>query len=303
MKRLFSFVALLMVAVVMSPVTEAKKFGGGKSFGKSFKTAPAPKSKPQDTSTIQKGSPAGQSSKKGLMGGLLGGLLAGGLLAALFAGGAFEGMQFMDILIMALIAFIGFKILRKVLASKQGSMNQSRMNPGNQKPAFGAQAPTEAPSFDKPQHAQFKQATDNTNAPVSGGFGSASMASDVPHNYPPGFDQTAFISGSREHYKTIQSAWNENELDKIQEYVSPEIFNELSKERATLDGQQHTEVMFVDAEIVRANHNRTTAELSIQFSGRYRDTVESVEEDIKDVWHLERDLMLPNAPWLIVGIE
>ncbi|CAH8205361.1 exported hypothetical protein [Vibrio aestuarianus] len=43
MKRLFSLVALLMVAVAVTPIAEAKKFGGGKSFGKSFKTAPAPK--------------------------------------------------------------------------------------------------------------------------------------------------------------------------------------------------------------------------------------------------------------------
>lgn len=65
------------------------------------------------------------SAKKGLMGGLLGGLLAGGLLAAFF-GGAFEGIQFMDILIMGLIAFVIFKLMRAFLASKQGSINQSQ---------------------------------------------------------------------------------------------------------------------------------------------------------------------------------
>jgi predicted lipid-binding transport protein (Tim44 family) len=61
--------------------------------------------------------------------------------------------------------------------------------------------------------------------------------------------------------------------------------------------------MYVDAEIVRADHNATSAQLSLQFSGRYRDTAEGVEEDINDVWHLERDLTEPNAPWLIIGIQ
>ncbi|MCV5388436.1 hypothetical protein R7E42_25305, partial [Vibrio sp. Vb1337] len=101
MKRLFSIVALLMFTVAVTPIAEAKKFGGGKSFGKSYKTAPAPKQQQQNTNTIGKEQTTKSSSKKGLMGGLLGGLLAGGLLAAFF-GGAFEGIQFMDILIIGL---------------------------------------------------------------------------------------------------------------------------------------------------------------------------------------------------------
>ncbi len=48
MKRLLSIVALLMVSVIATPIAEAKKMGGGKSFGKSYKTAPAPKQQQQN---------------------------------------------------------------------------------------------------------------------------------------------------------------------------------------------------------------------------------------------------------------
>ncbi len=34
MKRILSVVALLMVAMTTAPIAEAKRFGGGKSFGK-----------------------------------------------------------------------------------------------------------------------------------------------------------------------------------------------------------------------------------------------------------------------------
>ncbi|CAK4068648.1 Tim44 domain-containing protein [Vibrio sp. 16] len=291
MKRLFSLVALLMVSVAITPIAEAKKFGGGKSFGKSYKTAPAPKQQQQNTNTVGKDqtTKTQSSSKKGLMGGLLGGLLAGGLLAAFF-GGAFEGIQFMDILIIGLIAFVIFKLMRGMLGAKQGSMNQQR-----QQPAFGGSAP----KFEQPNVHNFEQPQQTGS---QGGFGFGSQT-DVPHNYPPGFDHAAFINGSREHYRILQGAWNHNQLETIEEYVSPSLFADLKSERAKLEGEQHTDVMYVDAEIVRADYDASKAQLSLQFSGRYRDAVEGIEEDIADIWHLERDLTVPNAPWLIVGIQ
>ncbi|GAL07471.1 hypothetical protein JCM19237_1411 [Photobacterium aphoticum] len=123
-----------------------------------------------------------------------------------------------------------------------------------------------------------------------------STDSEVPFNLPPGFNMNAFLNGSREHYRIIQGAWNHNELGKIREYVSPALFEDLAAERSKLDGEQHTEVMYVDAELVRADYDANTAQLSIKFSGRYKDQAEGVEEDITDVWHLERDLRTPNAP-------
>lgn len=286
MKRIFSVLTMMLVTVSMAftPVTEAKRLGGSKSFGKSFKTAPAPKAQPANTNTLNAKKPG--SSKKGLMGGLLGGLLAGGLLAAFF-GGAFEGIQFLDILIIGLIAYFGFKFLRGMLAAKAGSMNQG--------PAYN-----NGPRMDS----QFRQADSSPfgNANQKAGFGGAAQSS-VPHNYPPGFDQAAFVNGSREHYRIVQGAWNHNELDTIREYVSPALFEELKAERAQLQGEQHTDIMFIDAEIVRADYDASRAQLSLQFKGRYRDVVEGVEEDITDIWHLERDLTQQNAPWLIVGIQ
>ncbi|PCE67784.1 Tim44 domain-containing protein [Salinivibrio sp. YCSC6] len=286
MKKLLSVAALMFVFVVSAPYAEAKRFGGGKSFGKSFKTAPAPKQKTTDTNTIKQ-SPTKSSSKKGLMGGLLGGLLAGGLLAAFF-GGAFEGIQFMDILILGLIAYLIMKFLR--------GMTQAKASAQAQGPAYAGQNK----GYYHEQPSAFRDNATDTSA-TSGGFGETQT--DVPFNFPPQFDMQSFLSGAREHYRILQGAWNHNELEKIQEYVTPALYNDLAAERARLGGEQHTEVMYVDAEIVRADYDSRTAQLSLKFTGRYCDRVEGVEEDISDIWHLERDLTQPNAPWLIVGIQ
>lgn len=290
MKRLFSYVAVLLISISLisvSSVAEAKKFGGGRSFGSVFKTAPAPKKATSNTFNSNKSATTNPTSnRRGLMGGLLGGLLAGGLLAAFF-GGAFQGIQFMDILILGLIAYFIFKFMRGMLGAKQASMNQNQ-------PAFGG--------MDRESHAQPNVHNFEQSGSTAGGFGT-NAHSDVPHNYPPGFDRAAFIEGAREHYRILQGAWNYNQLDTIKEYVSDSLFCDLKDERTKLDGEQHTDVMYVDAEIVRADYDQNRAQLSLQFSGRYRDAVEGIEEDIEDIWHLERDLTVADAPWIIVGIQ
>jgi len=284
MQRLLTLFAVMMLTVFSISDAEAKKLGSGKSFGKSYQTAPAqpPAAKTPDAANpaaaAAPGAAAAAGAKKGLLGGLLGGLLVGGLVAAMF-GGAFEGIQLMDILILAALAFIAFKLFRR------------RATQVPQQAAYtGA-----AGSVPVPQPAPVAQ----REGFVIGGGGAAR----VPFNLPAGFDVARFVEGAREHYGTLQDAWNRNDLEKIREYVSPELFAHLSAERAALSGEQHTEVTELQAELVRAEQVPGRAELSVKFSGRYRDTVEGIEEPITDIWHLERDLTTADAPWIIVGIE
>lgn len=279
MKNILTVLMMVFAFSLATPDVHAKKFGGSKSFGKSYKTAPQ---KQTNAST-----PAKQASgKKGLMGGLLGGLLAGGLIAALF-GGAFEGFQFIDMVLIAGLAFVLIRLFR--------GMNRAKAL--SQQGAF-QQQPAQGPAFKQDM-------SSDTTLPRSHSSqsGFANTVNDVPFNLPSDFDLNNFLVGARGHYKTLQQAWNDNDLVTIQEYVSIDLYNELQQQRKELTGPQHTEVMFLDAELVRADSTSATAQVSVKFTGRYRDSHEDVEADINEVWHLERELSQANAPWLIVGIE
>ncbi len=85
--------------------------------------------------------------------------------------------------------------------------------------------------------------------------------------------------------------------------MTPELYNELKQERSNYVGNQHTEILSINGELVRADRKADHAQVSVLFKGRYRDQVEGIEEDINEIWHLERNLSSANAPWLIVGIE
>lgn len=313
--KLFSSLLTLFLTLAAGEV-HAKKLGGGKSFGKTHQTAPVQQRQASDTdragqtasptgSNTMNAAPAAASSaaassaaKKGMMGGLLGGLLAGGLIAALL-GGAFEGIQILDILIFGLIAFLVFKFLR----SRQAAAGQPAM----------AGATAGSPAAGEASHPfATRQGAFDTEA--TGTFGRRPSSSDassertiagetIPFDLPEGFDVNAFVKGAREHYRTLQEAWNRDDREVLREYTSPELFEALVAEREALEGEQHTEILHLDASLVRANRAFGKAELSIQFSGEYRDLVEGVEAPITDIWHLERDLREPGAPWIIVGIE
>lgn len=292
MKKLWAVFAIVLAFTLTTEMAHAKRFGGGKSFGRTYQTTPSQPSKSTADAPAQRQQVAGQPAKtagKGLMGGLLGGLLVGGLFAALFAGGAFEGLQFMDILIAAALAFVAFKIFRLIRQGNAPANTQVR----TPQPAYaGSSTPTSVPPVFGNRRDSFV-----SSAPVSAG------SDAVPMSLPLGFDTPAFLDGAKEHYRTLQDAWNQNDLAKIEEYATPALYAELVAERASLSATQHTEVIRVDSELVRADEKIGLAEVSIRFSGRYRDTVEGVEEDFTDVWHLERDGSKAENPWLITGIQ
>lgn len=290
MKALWALVVILFTFTITMDEAQARRMGGGKTFGRSYQTAPNKSTADAPAQRQQAAAPA-PGAGRGLMGGLLGGLLVGGLFAALFAGGAFEGLQMMDILIIAALAFIIFKVIRGL---RQGS---APVRTGPQPAYAGAGQPAQQRP---PRQEVFGS---RREAPVAAPVSSAVAGHAVPFNLPLGFDTPAFLDGAKEHYSILQEAWNKNDLAKIQEYVTPELYAELQADRASLTADPHTEVLSVNAELVRADQQFGNAEVSIRFSGRCRDTVEGSDESFVDVWHLERDYSKEDAPWHITGMQ
>ena len=283
MKSIITLFASFFLMFAMVSEADAKRFGGG-GFGKSYKTSPFASKKAAPAKKDQQ-QQAGQK-KGGMMGGLMGGLLAGGLFAALLGSGAFEDLQVMDMIIMAALAFLAFKLFKGFMGSR------SRPQPS----MAGLSQPQQRQSFDMPQDASVQQEVPATQAT---GFNQ----DDVPFNLPEGFDQQGFIEGSLNHYRTVQESWNKGELEVIEEYVSPELFAALSQQRNKLMVPPQTEILDLNAEIVRADQAGDSAEISILFRGVCKDDLEKSQDGIFDIWHLQRDLSTENADWVIVGIE
>ena len=259
----------------------AKKLGGGKSFGKSFSVS-KPKAAPASATNS---TAAAAGAKKpgflgGLGGGLLGGLLAGGIFAALLGSGAFDGISFGDIL---LFAVIGFLIYKFFIAPKRRAA------------AAAQQAGT---------NGMFREMPESTRdsvqpSPMAGmsGFGAKPEI-----QLPPGFNEQAFVAEAKNHYITLQKAWDDNNFNEILDYVSPELYNLLVEERAKHgDNKPRTEVISLMVDLVRGEFIGSTASISLQFSGWIKEGDETSET--AEIWHLEKNMSDANGNWTIVGIQ
>lgn len=258
---------------------DARRLGGGASSGTfSRQAAPSqPAQAAQPRAQQQQAAPAAAGSRGGF-GGMLMGLAAGGLLAALFFGGAFEGIQMFDILLLLLVAGGVFLFLR--------SRTQQR-----QTAEAGAGYQRQAAGFDVRTPSRFSSAADTQN-----------HESDIQYGAPDWFDEQGFVERARQHFTDLQAAWDANDLSSIQEYVTPQLYKFLCEERARQPGFVQTQVRKLAAEVTNIQQIGSTVELAVMFHGVISETG-SADAPFCEIWHLVRDMSETNAPWLIQGIE
>ncbi|WP_313486706.1 Tim44 domain-containing protein, partial [Stutzerimonas kunmingensis] len=215
MQRVLSIFMALCISLTFALDAHAKRFGGGKSFGSapSHQTRQAPQQTQAAPNQAGRQTPAAASGASRWLGPLAG-LAAGGLLASMFMGDGFEGIQFMDILIFGLIAFLLFRFL----AARRRQ----------QQPAMAGHAPMQRDMPQQPSTSIF-------------GGSAAPVAATPVINAPAWFNEQSFVAAAREHFLSLQQHWDANEMDKISEFVTPQLLSFLKQERAEIgDAYQST---------------------------------------------------------------
>jgi len=277
MKSVLSLFMALCLSLTFALDAHAKRFGGGKSFGSapSHQTRQAPQQTQAAPSQAGKQAAAAPSGASRWLGPLAG-LAAGGLLASMFMGDGFEGIQFMDILIFGLIAFLLFRFL----AARRRQ----------QQPAMAGHAPMQREMPQQPATSIF-------------GGSAAPVAAAPVINAPAWFNEQNFVAAAREHFLSLQQHWDANEMDKIAEFVTPQLLGFLKQERAEIgDAYQSTYIddLQIQLDGVDDNAEKTTATLT--FSGVAKTSRFDQGEPFSESWRMERE-QGENQPWLVAGIR
>lgn len=286
MKKLLTLMISLMAAMTLFMAdVEAKRFGGGKSFGKQYRSFSRQKANPQQTTPggTQQGSALanqGRASGASRWLGPLAGLAAGGLLASLFFGDAFEGLQIMDILLFAGLIFGGLMLFKAM---------RSRATP---RPAgagpYGGAVPHAAPGAGMPEAGM-------APAPaVAGDDGEA----------PDWFDAAAFTDGAKTHFIRLQAAWDQGDFRDIRDYTTPEMFAQLQREWEHLGRESHyTEVMTLNAELLGTRREGDHLVASVHFTGMIREQQGGEATEVSEIWNVVHDWDSAAGDWLIAGIQ
>ncbi len=269
---LVSLFAVFLTFGLAAHDAEAKRLGGGKSFGMQ-RSAPAKQEAapaPQRQQTA--GTPTQAAPQKRSWMGPIAGLAAGLGLAALASHLGF-GEEMANFLMLALLAMAAFMLFRFF-------MRRNAPQPAMQYAGMPQSAPA---AFDA--------------TPALSGSGHAARS------FPPGFDAAAFAREAKLNYIRLQAAFDAGNLDDLRAFTSPEIFAELSMQIAERgDAAQTTDVMVLDADVLEAVDEANRHVVSVRFTGQVREADGAAPVALDEVWHLTKPAS-GQGGWVIAGIQ
>lgn len=288
MQRLF--VALFATVVGLGLLVqdaEAKRLGGGRSFGMSRdattmkQASPAPvaptapaqgaaAAKPATTPQAAAPKPAGASRWLGPIAGLAAGI---GLAALLSHFGLGEGVA--TFLMMALLAVAVIVVLRLIFRKREP---ESRLQYAGVGPEGGNVGHFES---------------------AGTGGGVASTTASVPAS----FDTEGFLRQAKLNFIRLQAANDAGNLEDIKAFTAPEVFAEIQmqyEERGR--AKQETDVVQLDAALVDLTTEAGRHVASVRFFGLIRESAAAAPEAFEEVWHLTKPVD-GSQGWLVSGIQ
>ncbi|MCF8151858.1 MAG: 39S ribosomal protein L45 [Sulfuritalea sp.] len=282
MKNLVISAFMAMVSLVLIvPEAEAKRFGGGRSFGMQRQAAPpaAPSQAGKAATAPAAAGTAAAAKPANRFLGPLAGLAAGlGIAALLSHFGIGEGMANI-LLILALVMAAVFVV--RWLSRK--SAPQAGMQFAGNGPANFNSAP-----------AQFETTNLGSGATATG----ASAA-----NIPADFDVEGFVRQAKLNFIRLQAANDRGDMDDIREFTTPEMFAEIQMQyRERGDASQETDVMRLDGELLEVVTEGSRHIASVRFTGQLREAANAAPEAFTEVWHLVKPTD-GSRGWNIAGIQ
>lgn len=288
-KPMITLVAVALIAGglgLSSFDAEAKRLGGGSSFGMKRSVtptqptvAPKPATTPAQqaapTTAPTAGATAASAGKRSWLGPVAG--LAAGLGLAALASHLGFGEEMASLLMILLLVVGALFLFRMFARSRQ---------PQSPLQYAGAPGRVDPVHFEAPK--------------VSTG-GTASSASGA--SIPADFDAEGFLRQAKLNFLRLQAANDRGDMDDIKNFTAPEVFAEIQMqyEERGHTGQQ-TDVVQFDADLLEVVTENSLHIVSVRFHGLLRDEAAATPTPFDEVWHLTKPVD-GSRGWLIAGIQ
>lgn len=300
------FLLFASCAVVMPDTAEAARMGGGRSFGsrpamRSPAAPPATMQRQAQTNAAQRQNAVGQPNRGflGGMGGIVGGLLAGTLLGSLLSGGGFSGGGFMDLLILGVLIYLGYRFLVRRRASSSAPSPAPAAAAG----ANGGMMQAPIPQSNYTSQYAETPAENGTAQSAWGSLSNGTAPQPSGPQVPPGFDIDEFLEGAKLAYTRLQASWDKRDLNDIAQFTTPPVMEALREQLAQEPSSGRTEIILVNAQLLEVNEYGTEERAQVYFDVLLReDPQQSTPTNAREIWHFVRERS-NNGMWKLDGIQ
>lgn len=303
--RILSSLLTLLLAVALVGVfsfdAEARRLGGGKSFGRQSTLVQKRQAPPPKAAQPASQGAAGAAARKPGAGGILGGLAAGLGLAwlahALGLGAEFANLLLIGLLV--LVALAGVRLLRR--AAQGGTMayqGQAAGHPGMPRQYNPTKVGNDASA--RPWEAQ-EAAFDSEGSMIGSGLQGAQG-----WGVPEGFDVAGFVAAAKRNFVSLQKAWDEGDMATMRAMMTDEMITEMGKQLAerkrTAGAAQETKVVMLEAQLLGIEELADMYVASIEFSGLIREDEFAGPSPFREVWNMTKPRQGPGG-WLVAGLQ
>ena len=321
---------LVTVMALAGTSAEAKRLGGGKSFGKQSSNVTqreaAPGGANSATNSAAKpatpaAAPAAQAPKRpwgAMLGGLAAGLGLAWLASSLGLGGAFGQIIMFALLALVVMVVIGF-IMRKL---KGGAANAPGSASGQTPFAFQGAGNATTPKNYSPENVgndasarpwerssmAFDANKYDAAAPAAGGsmIGSALLGSQS-WGVPAGFDAEGFLKASKANFVTLQDAWDRSDIQSLRAMMTDDMLEQIKTQLA--DRESHTggqvnktDVVLLEAQVLVIEDLGGDYMASVEFSGMIREEPSAGPSPFREVWNMTKPKS-GSSGWLVAGVQ
>lgn len=313
----FSIAVTLLITLTFSLANisdaQAKRFGGGGSFGSRSiystpyrrSTANLPSRSARQQQAYQKNQTIKQNlSRRGGLMGMLGALAIGGLLGSLFFGGAFQGFNFLDILILGGIAYLLYRMFaaktaqRQTPAYQRNDYHDNYIQPEADDAADNRQPQGQTGGFDTDLlFGKNRAKSGHTHGNLQ------QDATFEPESIPAGFDETQFLAGAKTAFHRLQHAWDHRDLAQIRGLTTDKVFSEIRQQLEEHDEFNQTDVLNLQAELLEIRELGTELEATVLFDALLREHPEQQPEPVQEIWHFTKPVHSLQPTWFLDGIQ
>ena len=287
-----AFASLALVAVE----AEARRLGGGKSFGRQSSgvtqrsATPAPTQQAQPSAATP--TPGAQPARSRWLAPIAG--LAAGLGLAALANHLGFGEGLASLMLVLLLAFAAIVVVRLILSRRAPA------RPALQTGYAASGVGTEATVRYSPLPEQAERPGTGMPAPV---VQPAAVASSGQWQVPADFDAEGFVRNAKVQFVRLQAAFDAGDLNDLREFTAPEMFAELKMQiDERKEAENRTDVVKLDAELLGIESGPADHLASVRFTGLIRESESSPAQPFDEVWNLTKPAN-GGSGWVLAGIQ